>query len=238
MGDVQGCADELGDLLDALRFDPASDRLYSVGDAVNRGPDSAGAVRRLRTADATMVLGNHELHLFEVAAGRRKEGGRDTLGGLLRAADADELVAWLEDRPLLHCEEDLVMVHAGIHPHWTDLEATASRLQRRFRELRVTHRALDDPELRFAVSARYCDPEGHPTPNVEPPPKAPFAPWDSFYSGARRIVFGHWAQRGLVVGERVRGLDTGCVYGKSLTAWIAEEDRFVQVPARRTYCPI
>jgi len=110
----------------------------------------------------------------------------------------------------------------------------------------------DDPmanaDLRFATTVRYCDPEGNLPPRdiAQPARRAtqpgragsiapPYAPWDAFWHGPRTVVFGHWAERGLVRGEHARGLDTGCVWGGRLTAWIAEEDRFVSVPARQTY---
>ena len=84
--------------------------------------------------------------------------------------------------------------------------------------------------IEFATAVRYCDPEGRRPARDHPPPDPPFMPWDHFYRGERTVVFGHWARRGLVLRPRLRGLDTGCVYGGPLTAWIAEEDRLVQVP--------
>lgn len=239
VGDVQGCREELETLLEALRFDPARDRLRSVGDAVNRGPDSAGCLRLLKQLDAVMVLGNHELHWIEVAAGRRKAGKRDTLDSLERAHDRDDLLAWVRSRPLLHVEEDVVVVHAGLHPRWLDPAAKAAELRAALEEALAQGRSVWAlPEVAFATSVRYCDPAGHEPQQDWPPPAAPFAPWDRWYKGTRTVVFGHWARRGLTVTERVRGLDSGCVYGKQLSCWIAEEDRIVQVPARRAWSPI
>jgi len=239
VGDVQGCRDELELLLEQVRFDPARDRLFSVGDAINRGPDSAGCVRLLKRLGASMVLGNHELHWFELQAGRRRPGRRDTLESLGSAPDRDELDAWLRARPLIVCEQDVVLVHAALHPRWHDLEAKALELRARFVELLAHAAPLDgDDELSFATGARYCDADGRRPDDDWPPPPAPFVPWDEHYRGARVAVFGHWARRGLVVGPRVRGLDSGCVYGKQLSAWIAEEDRIVQVPARRAWSPV
>jgi len=91
-----------------------------------------------------------------------------------------------------------------------------------------------DPDLRFLVAARTCDARGR-RPRDETNPGPSYRPWDEFYAGDQTVVFGHWSQRGLVRTARVRGIDTGCVWGGSLTAWIAEEDRFVQVSARRVY---
>jgi bis(5'-nucleosyl)-tetraphosphatase (symmetrical) len=237
VGDVQGCREELERLLEQIRFDPAADRLLSVGDAINRGPDSAGCLRLLRRLGATLTLGNHEFHWFEARAGRRQLGGRDTLQALRDAPDVDELDAWLRACPILHVERDVVMVHAALHPRWGDLEAKARELRATLAAALANDRPLTGlEELRFATSARYCDADGARPARDWPPPAPPFVPWDEHYRGARTVVFGHWARRGLVLRERVRGLDSGCVYGKSLTAWIAEEDRIVQVPARRAWC--
>ena len=236
VGDLQGCRQELERLLDEVKFAPPEDRLYSVGDAINRGPDSAGCVRLLKRLDATMVLGNHEVHWFEVAAGRRKQGKRDTLGSLLEAPDRDELDAWLRARPILVCEPDVALVHAALHPKWRDLEVRAKELRAAFERALARGTPLGElGDLAFATTARYCDTEGRQPEDDWPPPPPPFVPWDELYVGERTVVFGHWARRGLVSRPRIRGLDTGCVYGRELTAWIAEEDRFVKVPARRAW---
>ena len=239
IGDLQGCRQELEDLLEAVRFDPAHDRLHFVGDLINRGPDSAGCVRLVRELGAVTVLGNHELHLLEVVAGRRQPGGRDTLASLLEAADADELIGWLQARPVLHLEPDIVLVHAGLRPGWSDLESLEPLLRRDVEQVVLTGALTED--LEFALTARRCSADGmllRKQENAQAEFERADQPWDAFYRGPRIAVFGHWAQRGLVVGEWVRGLDTGCVYGKQLSAWIAEEDRIVQVPARKAWCPI
>jgi bis(5'-nucleosyl)-tetraphosphatase (symmetrical) len=90
-------------------------------------------------------------------------------------------------------------------------------------------RGTHDERIAFAAEVRHCDAGGRRPAQDDPPPGLPFKPWDHWYGGPYTVVFGHWARRGLVAGARVRGLDTGCVYGGPLTAWIAEEDRFVQV---------
>ena len=239
VGDLQGCREELERLLDKVKFAPPADRLLSVGDAVNRGPDSAGCVRLLKKLGAEMVLGNHELHWFELTAGRRKMGKRDTLQSLEQAEDRDELDAWLRARPLLVVERDLVLVHGAIHPRWRDLEAKARELRQELERTEADDEPLAGiPDLRFVTSARYCDAEGRQPEEDWPPPAPPFLPWYEHYRDPRTVVFGHWARQGLVVKPRVRGLDTGCVYGKQLTAWIAEEDRLVQVPARKAWSPM
>lgn len=232
VGDVQGCREELERLLELLRFDPAADELHPVGDLVNRGPDSLGVLRLARSLDAGGVLGNHDLHALARAAGRSGPKRRDTLDELLAADEADELFAWLARRPFLRAWPDLYLVHAGLHPLWADPE----------RELAGADPLAPNDAARFAVSVRYCAPDGRrPEPEQGEPPPPPFVPWDALYDparhGGRQVVFGHWSMRGLVVDERVRGLDTGCVWGGALTAWDAEDDRVVRVPAARKYAP-
>lgn len=231
IGDIQGCREELERLLEALAFDPAGDELHPVGDLVNRGPDSAGTLRLLRSLDAGGVLGNHDVHLLRVLAGTRRPGKRDTLADLLAADDRDELCRWLADRPLARGWDDLVCIHAAIHPRWADPCATLAGLDP----------TQADPRTDFATRARYCDQGGRRPDRDWPPPAAPFAAWYHHWQARpaepRTVVFGHWARNGLVVETRVRGLDTGCVWGNQLTAWIAEEDRLVSVDAARTYSP-
>lgn len=216
VGDVQGCHDELVALLARCRFREGRDRLCLVGDLVNKGPDSDGVVTLARKLDAVAVLGNHDL--WWLAHGKGKPKNR----------------AWLAARPLIHLWDDICLVHAGLHPGWGDpaVAALAARLAP------PIDLAAPPPETEWLVTVRYCDPDGRRPERDWPPPPPPFVPWDHLYRGGRTVVFGHWARRGLVVDERIRGLDTGCCYGGRLTAWIAEEERLVQVEAARTYRPV
>lgn len=122
IGDLHGCLDPLKRLLDKVHFQPGTDKLWFVGDLVNRGPLSLETLRYVKALgdDAVSVLGNHDLHLLAVINGIRKTGGRDTLDDILVADDLTELTHWLRHLPLLHHSEDLniTMVHAGIHPKW------------------------------------------------------------------------------------------------------------------------
>src|SRR5271170_2620828 len=122
IGDVQGCNDELGTLLDALQFSPDCDRLWFVGDLVNRGPDSLAVLRRIRSLGdaATVTLGNHDLHLLAVAFGSAHARSDDTLDATLAAPDRDALLEWLLARPLLHEDHALnaCLLHAGLAPQW------------------------------------------------------------------------------------------------------------------------
>ncbi len=185
IGDLQGCYDPLRRLLDRLRFEPAHDRLYFVGDLVNRGPQSLETLRFIRglgTA-AHSVLGNHDIHLLALAAGVGKPKASDTLDAVLKAGDRDELLDWLRRCPLLIHDEalDCVIVHAGLAPPW-DL-ATAKRCAAEvqsalqaddphelFSQLygnqpdRWSEQLRDMARLRFSINAltrmRYCYRDG------------------------------------------------------------------------------
>jgi len=122
IGDLHGCLDPLKRLLDKVHFEPGRDKVWFVGDLVNRGPQSLDTLRFVKDLgdDAVSVLGNHDLHLLAVINGIRHTGGRDTLDDILNADDLDDLTHWLRHLPLLHRNEelDVTMVHAGIHPKW------------------------------------------------------------------------------------------------------------------------
>jgi bis(5'-nucleosyl)-tetraphosphatase (symmetrical) len=240
VGDVQGCLDPLQRLLDATAFAPAADRLYFVGDLVNKGPDNAGVLREVIAAGAESVFGNHDLHLLDVAHGRRTAGAKDTFHDVLAAPDRDALLGWLAARPVALHLGDVLLVHAAVRPGWTDLRAIAATLNRRAADaLRRGEDPLGDDDVRFAVTARFTTVDGEQKRDDWPPPGPPFENWADLYQrrgrngGRELVVFGHFARQGLLVRPRLRGLDSGCVYGGPLTAWIAEEDRIVQVPAAR-----
>ena len=233
VGDVHGCAVALELLLEAIRFDPASDELWSVGDLVNTGPDSVGVLRLWRATGGRGVLGNHDVHALRVKAGQRELRQEDRLDDLLAAEDSTELLAALRSLPVLarlpesRQVREAWLVHAGLHPGWTDLPAAARRLN----ALPRSDAGLRDPELAFATRVRCCLPGGERLSFAGPPRDcpAPYRPWDAFYRGEALVVHGHWAMRGHYRGERTLGLDSGRVYGGPLTAWCQEEDRIVQV---------
>lgn len=122
IGDLHGCLTPLERLLDKIHFTPGTDKLWFVGDLINRGPQSLETLRFVKSLgnDAISVLGNHDLHLLAVINGIRKTGGRDTLDDILKADDLAELTHWLRHLPLLHhsAKLNVTMVHAGIHPKW------------------------------------------------------------------------------------------------------------------------
>ena len=129
IGDVQGCDQELGQLLGELRFSPDRDRLWLVGDLVNRGPESLKVLRRVRALGeaAQVTLGNHDLHLLAVSFGKSKLRDGDTLEAVLAAPDRAQLLEWLWHRPLLHEDPalNLCLLHAGLAPQWDIPKARA-----------------------------------------------------------------------------------------------------------------
>jgi bis(5'-nucleosyl)-tetraphosphatase (symmetrical) len=180
------------------------------------------------------VLGNHDVYALLADSGTWKRKS-DTLDDLFAAKDRDTLLESMRSLPVMvylpaaggHAE-DVWIVHAGLLPGWTDLEALSATLND------TTH---DDTWLQSelvsaATRVRFCTAEGQLTRETGPPDTCiePFRPWDAYYHGATRIVHGHWARRGFYRGERTMGLDSGCVYGGPLTAWCQDEDRIVQVP--------
>jgi bis(5'-nucleosyl)-tetraphosphatase (symmetrical) len=229
IGDIQGCRAELELLLERIAF-TRGDELHPVGDLVNRGPDSLGVLRLLKSLGAGGVLGNHDVHLLRIAAGRRALGPRDTVGDVLAAPDRDELLGWLERLPFARSWSDVLLVHAALKPEWNDPVS----------ELAGRDPIEPDPEVEFATRARYASPRGERAKTDWPAPPPPYAPWFEHWFAAhaedpRTVVYGHWARMGLVVRPKLRGLDSGCVWGGKLSAWIAEEDRVVQVQAARVY---
>jgi len=171
IGDLQGCLDPLEALLDQIRFDPTTDRLWFVGDLVNRGPQSLQTLRFVRNLGnrAITVLGNHDIHLLGCYFGTRVARGRDTLEPILTAEDGDELINWLRHRPLLHHDPDLdwTLVHAGIHPAWGLKEAQAAA--------RETEAAMQIHEPLAFFEDIFGNQSDHPDNNPTPVDRQRFA---------------------------------------------------------------
>ena len=127
IGDLQGCYEPLLRLLDYISFDRGRDRLWFVGDLVNRGPRSLEVLRFARDLGdaAVVVLGNHDLHLVMQSEGHGRANREDTLGQVLAAPDREALLDWLRRRPLFHVEGGFALVHAGLLPAWSIERAAA-----------------------------------------------------------------------------------------------------------------
>ena len=259
IGDLQGCLEPLERLVDELAFDPARDRLWFVGDLVNRGPDSLGCLRFVKGlgSSAVTVLGNHDLHLLCVAEGIEKARPRDTLEGVLAAPDRDELVDWLRRRPLMHVEGAFAMVHAGLLPEWSTPRARelAGEVEvvlqgpdwRRFlsrlygnEPSRWDDALSGDDRLRAIVNAmtrlRVCSADGAMDLSFKGEPgevhshRIPWFDMPARASATHTIVCGHWSALGLHVGEKVLSLDSGCVWGRALSAVRLNDRRLWQAP--------
>ncbi|MBI1942279.1 MAG: symmetrical bis(5'-nucleosyl)-tetraphosphatase [Betaproteobacteria bacterium] len=256
IGDVQGCFDELQALLGRIGFDPARDRLWFVGDLVNRGPKSLEVLRFVRNLgeSAVTVLGNHDLHLITQFEGFERKRKDDTFTDVLGAPDAKQLVDWLRTRPMMHAEGNWAMVHAGLLPAWSISKAFSLGKEVQdalaapdYREF-LKNMYGGKPErwddalagwdrLRVIVNAmtrmRFCTLEDvmeFKETGRNPPPG--FLPWfQTRKMPEPQIVFGHWSSAGLQLNHRIAGLDTGCVWGGALSALRLEDRWLVQVPS-------
>lgn len=255
IGDIQGCFDSFQRLLAACRFDPLADRLWLVGDLVNRGPRSLDTLRFVRDlgAAATTVLGNHDLYLLMAAAGFGRRSKGDTLDEILNARDREELLDWLRHRPLCHQQGEFCMVHAGLLPQWTVAQARALAAEV---EAALTSPAYLDfmanmwgsepaswddtlegwPRLRVIVNAmtrmRFCSADGvmefktKGELSAAPPGHLPWFEVPGRRSADDVLVTGHWSALGLKVEAKLLALDSGCLWGRHLTA-VRLEDRTV-----------
>ena len=182
IGDLQGCREEFEQLLEVLRYDPASDALHPVGDLVNRGPDSVGCLRLARALGAEPVLGNHDVHLLRQRRDPDLRGNRRTLEALAAAEDGDALLDWLDEQPLVLAWEDVLVVRAGVRPQWGDPAAVLAGR---------SHLDPADEVVEFAVRARHCDASGATPPGGDwPPPGHPSSRGTSTGAreGGRRTV--------------------------------------------------
>ncbi len=258
IGDLQGCFEPLQRLLAHIRFDPSRDRLWFVGDLVNRGPASLATLRFVRDLGdrAVVTLGNHDLHLLVVAEGFAKRHPDDTLGEILAAPDRDELVDWLRTRPLMHVEGDVAMVHAGLLPQWTIAQAAALAGEAEAVLAGSDHREFfrhmygnkpdrwDDTldgwdRLRVVINAftrmRICTAAGvmefkHKGELADIPDG--YMPWFDVPGRASlgtTVVFGHWSALGCRTGDGYVSLDSGCLWGRALTALRLEDRQVFQI---------
>jgi len=263
IGDVQGCYTELVQLLEKIRFDAASDRLWLVGDLVNRGPDSLAVLRLVKSLgdSAIMVLGNHDLHLLAVASGTAAAHRSDTLQEILGAPDRDELLDWLRHRNLLHRQGQFVLVHAGLLPDWTiaQAEQLAQEAEQILRSDQyvalLSHMYGNQPDcwrdelagydrLRVIINActrlRICTDSGAMQFKFKGEVKdipAGYRPWFDVpgrKSAQATVVCGHWSALGLLLGENIIALDTGCLWGGALTAIRLEDRAVFQVACTNT----
>ncbi len=259
IGDIQGCHASLQMLLQIIGFSPARDRLWLVGDLVNRGPDSLAVLRwaRQHAQALHVVLGNHDLHALAVAEGCIEPSRSDTLQELLAAPDGAELLQWLRGCRMAHGEGEYLMVHAGVLPQWgaahtlglaAEVEAVLHGAG--YRDF-LAHMYGNHPNhwedglrgigrLRVITNAltrlRVCTPDGRMDFRFKgelPDVPAGLLPWFDVpgrKSVASTLVSGHWSALGLRLRDNLIALDTGCLWGGRLTAVRLEDRRVYQVP--------
>jgi bis(5'-nucleosyl)-tetraphosphatase (symmetrical) len=242
----------------ALSQEPTA-QLWFAGDIVNRGPLSLETLRcvmALEKQGAVVVLGNHDLHLLGVAAGVRQLGKSDTLEDILNAPDLTQLLDWLRSRPLAHFKHGHLLVHAGVLPSWDVAKtlALAAEVQAALRAENWQHNLqkmfgneptqwedhlLGRKRLRVIINAltrmRLCTPTGqmehitHGRPAAWP---AGYLPWFDIPNRAIQdatVVFGHWAAQGLLIRDDIICLDSGCVWGRCLTALRLQDKQLIQI---------
>jgi bis(5'-nucleosyl)-tetraphosphatase (symmetrical) len=252
IGDIQGCYDELLDLLSLIEFNPEKDVLWFAGDLINRGNKSLEVLRFVKNLgkSAISVLGNHDLHYLAVASNCEPIQKKDTFHDVLSAPDAQELFEYIRHMPLIHHDPKLnfTMVHAGLAPQWTLKEALdcSHELEiilqsKNYRDF-LLHMYGDSPDNHLRLTVNYCtrmryvDKKG----NLEMGSKGPIGsqphglyPWFSVPTRKtkdNKIIFGHWASlKGKAETKNIYALDTGCCWGNSLTALRLEDEQYFQV---------
>jgi len=253
IGDVQGCFDELQRLLHEVCF-TEKDKLWFVGDLVNRGPKSLDVLRFVKQLGdrAIVVLGNHDLHLVTQHEGFERPRKDDTFQDVLRAPDCTALVDWLRTRPMLHVEGDWAMVHAGLLPQWSIQKAASLGKEvehalagPRYREFLKNMYGGEPDEwsdsltgwdrLRVIVNAmtrlRFCTLQGKMELDAKGkiPPRG-FLAWFELRKDRETIVCGHWSALGLKLTQKLAALDSGCVWGGKLSALRLEDRALFEVP--------
>jgi bis(5'-nucleosyl)-tetraphosphatase (symmetrical) len=253
VGDVQGCFDELQQLLAACSFNTARDHIIFLGDLVNRGPKSLEVLQFVMSLGerAQVVLGNHDLHLLALAVGVRPPHKHDTLDAILTHPKRDVMLHWLRHQRLALLQDGLLAVHAGVVPSWSIEEACgcASEVEGVLRsdgwasfmhqmygnEPAQWHSSLSSADrLRVIVNGltriRFCTPNGvMDFKTKEGAGGAPegFLPWFDVpgrKTSGTRIAFGHWSTLGLKLTPNIIALDTGCVWGGALSTLRLAED--------------
>jgi|TARA_B100000959_G_C14794977_1_gene547216 bis(5'-nucleosyl)-tetraphosphatase (symmetrical) len=256
IGDIQGCFDELEQLLTLFNFDPTTDDLWFVGDLINRGPKNLETLNFIMSLERTrVVLGNHDLHFLAVASGARTQSRSDTLDDLIRSDQLPEIIEWMRHLPLIYSDANWVMVHAGIPSIWDvekaatharEVESTLSgnHFMEFFKHMYGNSPAIWDDNLtswdrlrvitNYLTRLRYCTASGEMNltakDKIQPPG---YSPWFSFpRRDSKQILFGHWAAIGGTTGQKnIIALDTGCVWGRELTALRLDDRRFFSVSA-------
>jgi len=262
VGDIHGCLGEFERLLEKIGWQLSRDKMWLVGDIVNRGPDSLGVLRWAydNRDRVQLVLGNHDLHLLARWAGVTSRREEDSLTPVLAAPDIEQLMTWLRRQPLAVQDGKRLLVHSGVHPHW-DIESVMEYAAEVSGELggerfadfleRLYHQKVAswtwgkkdcDPLDRACAAAaimtriRMVKADGDCVlAFTGPPGSAPrdLQPW---FTRAKvidqgiHVYFGHWAHLGFTRSRGATCVDSGCVYGGSLSAVDLSDGTVVEVP--------
>nr|WP_257384752.1 symmetrical bis(5'-nucleosyl)-tetraphosphatase [Snodgrassella alvi] len=260
IGDIQGCLAEFQSLLAKIDFNPGTDTLWLTGDLVNRGPQSLATLRLVKQHDGCMqtILGNHDLHLLAVHYGYGKLKRADTIDDVLNAPDRKELISWLRQQPLYYQQAGYVLVHAGIWPEWTctqaqllahEVETVLQNTPEQFFATmygnKPTHwdnNLSGDARLRFITNVftrmraltdnNVMDFDYKGTLNAMPAHHLPWFKASNRQNTDKTILFGHWSALGLYEGDNVVCVDTGALWGGSLTAFNLDDRSVVQTPSQ------
>jgi len=268
IGDLQGCYAAYLELLKVLDFDPAQDKLWFAGDLVARGEDSLNTLRHVKAlceqGSAATVLGNHDINLIAVWRGAAKLKKKDKTAPIFAADDCDELLEWLRHQPLLaYPDEQTVLVHAGIPPHWSIDEAAGyaqqveAQLQSSLWQLErllpnLYRKSADDwqPAIHgftkmraitnYFTRMRLCKQDGTLefsfSAGLDELIPEGFLPWFEWQvPRTRKILFGHWAAlKGEIDLPHAKALDGGCVWGNCLLAYRLGDGQVITSSAQ---CP-
>ena len=258
IGDIQGCYTELEQMLQLIKFDRQKDKLWFVGDLVNRGSGSLEVLRLVKSMgdSAITVLGNHDLHLLAVAAGVADLHHSDTLDEILTAPDREELLTWLRHQRMLHVQDNYILLHAGLVPEWSIqlAQILAHEVEQQLRGddyatfLKKMYgntpnywdeslagyerlRVITNSLTRMRICNKQGEMEFRFKGEVKDVPEG-YLPWYEIPSRASAdttVVFGHWSALGLIVRPNVIALDTGCLWGNALSAIRLEDRKVFQV---------
>ena len=258
IGDIQGCFHAFMALLARLQFNAKHDKLWLVGDLINRGSGSLEVFRWCYQHQAILkiVLGNHDLHALAVAHGLKTAHRGDTLQAIIEAPDAPELLSWLRHQPLMQADKGYAMVHAGLLPQWTIEEALSLAyeveqalqadsyldfLTNMYGNVPNAWRddLTDMDRLRVITNAmtrmRICTTSGEMEftfkGELQDVPIG-YMPWfdvPARQSGDGSVICGHWSALGLQQRANIFALDTGCLWGGQLTAFCLETKQITQV---------
>lgn len=211
IGDVHGCYDEMMKMLDAVHYTPGEDCVYFTGDLINKGPASIQVVKEILANPFKCVMGNHEAWLLNFLQKPESEWSEKQKRSADFLIDPFWLASIVKTWPLWIDTPNALLVHAGIEPGKSKLEEM-------------------NPDV--ILSVRTWDGKGENMNNESDPAWFEIATWP------KRVIFGHWAAKGIVDIPGFLGLDSGCVYGKALSAYCLEEQKFYTVPAAKVYAPI